>query len=381
MKILYISPSDPEDISTGGAQRGRFLHQALCAHGVVHTIIPVPLPSLERRDYKRNVEWVCLEQRHTFRWVIQRLFNRFFPLIVFPFYAHNLPQRLVQDGGFDCVVVRYTHWASYFAAWRIAPLFIDVDDYPVEYYETSYAPKMRWAWLRSLNRWLIRWWCRSIYSKADGGWIANIEQENEIEDIVLKYLPNLAMSAPENFSFDCERGNFLLTVGYLGYAPNYEGVDRFIVESWPELHSARPELSYFVVGKDCPASLREKWALIPGVEVLGFVDDLEALYERCLMTVAPVYSGSGTCIKVIESLMRGRLCVAAPFALRGIEQSHIQVVNGLCEASSSKEFVSKILDYCENPEKLEAHQKSACEFAKKKFGYQQFENAVAEILP
>ncbi len=379
-KILYISTSDPEDKSSGGAQRSRFLYQALRAQGEVYTIIPVSMPSLERVDEDRKIEWICLDRRYTFRWALQRLFNRCFPLLVCPFYARNLPDRLRRDGDFDCVVVRYTQWASYFAAWRIAPLLIDIDDSPIEFYDTVMAPRCRSGLKRSLNRWLLQRWCRWIYRKATGGWIANADQVGAIEGIKPKYLPNLAMPAPEGFTFDREKENFLLTVGYLGYAPNYEGVDQFIEESWPLLHAAKPELSYYVVGKDCPAELKEKWSSVAGVKVLGFVDDLEALYESCLMTVAPVYSGSGTCIKVIESLLRGRICVAAPFALRGIDRMHIQDANGLCEASSSEAFIAKIASYCEQPEQLKMHESNARVFATSYFAYQQFEDAVADVL-
>jgi hypothetical protein len=99
-----------------------------------------------------------------------------------------------------------------------------------------------------------------------------------------------------------------------------------------------------------------------------------------LMTVAPVYSGSGTCIKVIESLLRGRICVAAPFALRGIDRMHIQDANGLCAASSSEEFIAKITSYCEQPEQLKLHESNASAFAMSHFAYQQFEDAVADVL-
>jgi len=41
------------------------------------------------------------------------------------------------------------------------------------------------------------------------------------------------------------------------------------------------------------------------VKVLGYVENLSAVYEQCLTTGALIYPGGGTCIKVSESLLRG----------------------------------------------------------------------------
>ena len=52
-------------------------------------------------------------------------------------------------------------------------------------------------------------------------------------------------------------------------------------------------------------------AALPNVEVSGFVQDLPPVYERAAFTVAPIYWGGGTKIKVLESLAYGRTCVAS----------------------------------------------------------------------
>lgn len=46
---------------------------------------------------------------------------------------------------------------------------------------------------------------------------------------------------------------------------------------------------------------------------LGFVDDLQALYDGAALVVSPVVSGAGTQLKVIEALTRGRVVVTTPY--------------------------------------------------------------------
>jgi len=55
------------------------------------------------------------------------------------------------------------------------------------------------------------------------------------------------------------------------------------------------------------------------IAFLGFVDDLEALRGRCLVTVAPDINGTGISIKALTVLAAGHPLVATPTALRGYD--------------------------------------------------------------
>lgn len=55
------------------------------------------------------------------------------------------------------------------------------------------------------------------------------------------------------------------------------------------------------------------------VHFFGFVDDLEALRARCLMSVAPDLDGTGVAVKVLTALAAGHPLVATPIALRGFD--------------------------------------------------------------
>lgn len=77
-----------------------------------------------------------------------------------------------------------------------------------------------------------------------------------------------------------ERNRYIFTVGLMSYRPNYEGVDSFLMKIWPQVHSLYPALKYKVVGKGLPDRYAQKWLAIPGVQVLGFVDDIRSVYAK-----------------------------------------------------------------------------------------------------
>lgn len=113
----------------------------------------------------------------------------------------------------------------------------------------------------------------------------------------------------------------VLMVGNYHYAATREGA-RFLVERVvPPVLERHPGTVFRLVGPGAPPVRRL------GVEVPGFVDDLPAEYRRATVVVAPIASGGGIKIKVVEALAMGRFLVATPRAMEGIGSglSHVAV--------------------------------------------------------
>src|SRR5205807_60194 len=56
----------------------------------------------------------------------------------------------------------------------------------------------------------------------------------------------------------------------------------------------------------------------PGIGVLGFMPDLEGVYQDARLVVCPVRSGGGTRIKIIEAAMYGRAVVSTAIGAEGL---------------------------------------------------------------
>ena len=56
----------------------------------------------------------------------------------------------------------------------------------------------------------------------------------------------------------------------------------------------------------------------PGVEFVGFVQDLEGLYRRSRVVCAPILSGSGTRVKILEAASYGKPVVATQLGAEGL---------------------------------------------------------------
>ncbi|MDX6654616.1 MAG: polysaccharide biosynthesis protein PslH, partial [Solirubrobacterales bacterium] len=78
--------------------------------------------------------------------------------------------------------------------------------------------------------------------------------------------------------------------------------DRFLREGWPLLHRRRPEAILRLVGGGAPPALKAAAEAAPGVEVVGFVDDLVAELANSDVLVVPLWAGGGTRLKVLEAM-------------------------------------------------------------------------------
>ena len=106
-------------------------------------------------------------------------------------------------------------------------------------------------------------------------------------------------------------------IGYFGHEPNVDAAIWLAETVMPLVWQRRPELECVIAGRAMPASVQN--LARPGVTVLGEVADLQTVYDRVRLTVAPLRFGAGVKSKVLESFAAGLPCVMTPVAAEGIE--------------------------------------------------------------
>ena len=132
-------------------------------------------------------------------------------------------------------------------------------------------------------------------------------------------LPN-AVALPERLA--TARGGARPTIGFVGsmdYFPNFEAVTHFCRSILPRIREQLGEpLRFVVVGRNPPPEVLGL-ASEPGIEVTGTVPDVAPYYAQFDLTVAPIRSGGGTRIKILEAFAFGRPVVATTVGAEGIE--------------------------------------------------------------
>jgi glycosyltransferase involved in cell wall biosynthesis len=126
----------------------------------------------------------------------------------------------------------------------------------------------------------------------------------------------------------------LLFVGSYSHPPNVEAARRLVGEIFPRLRERHPELVLQLVGESPPAGLTGD-----GVVITGRVPDVTPYLDAAAVVAAPLGSGGGMRVKVLEALAAGKALVASSRAIEGLDLvSGEQVV----VAESDTEFVDAI---------------------------------------
>lgn len=182
---------------------------------------------------------------------------------------------------------------------------------------------------------------------TDQSWvISNLEKEAllaEDPDLHVAVVPNIHRDEPLGLSFDHREG--ILFVGSYSHHPNRDAAHWLVEEILPLVRERVPSVPLYLVGS-YPTD--DVMALAgDGVTVLGWVKDLEEIYQRSRIFAAPLRYGAGMKGKVGESLAHGLPVVTTTVGAEGIGLRHRHDV---LIADDAESFANAMVDAYVNRE-------------------------------
>ena len=106
-------------------------------------------------------------------------------------------------------------------------------------------------------------------------------------------------------------------VALMGWKPNVDAAVWLGREVWPLVRQQMPEARLALVGREPSAEVRALAA--DDVEVTGTVPEIRPYLARARVALAPLLSGGGTRLKVLEALDAGRPLVSTTKGIEGLE--------------------------------------------------------------
>jgi succinoglycan biosynthesis protein ExoO len=160
-------------------------------------------------------------------------------------------------------------------------------------------------------------------------------------------------------------------------APNIDALQWLIEEIWPNIQVHRPSSRLLVAG-----SVAWSYSLrVPGVEYLGVVSDLGALYRRAGIVVSPLRVGSGLKVKLVEAMGWGKAVVATSITAQGVNSL---VKDAIVIADTADDFVKQTLKLMSDESRRKRYANSALQIARAQFGeeacYQEIFSFISEQL-
>jgi len=207
-----------------------------------------------------------------------------------------------------------------------------------------------------------------------------LKNEFKIPDSLLAYLPFLENSLTSNQlskypRFD-ERHHFI-SIGNFKHEPNWKAVLNLKKSIWPLIRKALPEAEMHVYGAYAPQKAFDLHNSSEGFIVKGWTPDIETVYTRARICLAPLEFGAGIKGKLMYSMKYGTPNITFPMGAEGMQIKNIW--NGYI-AKDSTDFAQKAIALYQNEKNWIEFQKNGVYLFNKRFKKEKFYPKMIEKL-
>jgi sugar transferase (PEP-CTERM/EpsH1 system associated) len=256
-----------------------------------------------------------------------------------PGWFHNVElaswvRRGLAEGRYDAVFAYSAAMAPYLIGQpgfspgvsRVLDL-VDVDSEKWRAYAAKTRTPMRYVWRREAQT--LLGYERRAAMAFDRCLFVSQHESARFAELAPETIPHLdwVENGVDMSFFDPERpypspygdvASPLVFTGTMNYRPNVEAVCWFARNVLPKLRETfNPSPEFFIVGAN-PAPAVRSLATIPGVHVIGAVNDIRPYIAHAAVSVAPLGIARGIQNKVLEAMALARPVVASSSAFEGV---------------------------------------------------------------
>ena len=168
----------------------------------------------------------------------------------------------------------------------------------------------------------------------------------------------------------------ILFLGALNRPQNIESVHYFLEKVWPTVRERLPDTEFRVAGGGLGRDMERKISEDPRVVVTGFVENIEEEYKSASVFVAPILTGGGVIVKILDALAAGVPVVTTPYGNEGIragEEKEILV------GKNPDSFTTNVISLLEHPGLRESLGRAGKIFVDRNYSPGMFVSALEEI--
>ena len=190
---------------------------------------------------------------------------------------------------------------------------------------------------------------KSIIEGVDKAYFPSIFEENYIrEKWHLNNVSTVPAWAYEKNSIGMhnvfEDSSGLIFVGSSVHAPNFDGLTWFFDKVWPKILQKLPDIPLHLVGFDCAKGQENVMDGNVIFERFLSEQELDALYAKTKISIAPLRYGAGIKGKVVDAVYHQVPVVTTNVGAEGLDTS----LNCLAIAQNEDDFVDKIVEIYTN---------------------------------
>jgi glycosyltransferase involved in cell wall biosynthesis len=136
-------------------------------------------------------------------------------------------------------------------------------------------------------------------------------------------------------------------IGSMDWMPNQIGIEWFLDKAWPIFTQKYPQARFEIAGRNVPPNIARLFS--ESVNVLGEVESAKDFMDGHSVMIAPLFSGSGIRVKILEGMALGRVIISTSIGMEGIDAQHRKEI---LVANTPEEYLREMTFCMENPEIL-----------------------------
>jgi glycosyltransferase involved in cell wall biosynthesis len=174
----------------------------------------------------------------------------------------------------------------------------------------------------------LTWWKTSHYVASllrvfDGCTVVSEQERWHVRQIAPGYraigiVPNGVNLRAYDADPVAPASDTLIYAGALSYDANFDAADFFLRDIWPLIRAERPDVQLSITGRLDGVPI-ERLALSDRVSFTGYLSDIRPAIARSWASIVPLRNGSGTRLKILESLAIGTPVVATSKGAEGLD--------------------------------------------------------------
>lgn len=134
----------------------------------------------------------------------------------------------------------------------------------------------------------------------------------------IEIIPNCISLSDYDHVHKKAKPDTLIFTGSFTYDINYDAMVWFLHEAYPLIQAQAPEVSLTITGDHASLPLPEA----SNVTLTGFVDDLRPLVASTCVSLAPIWRGGGTRLKILEAMALRTPVVSTSKGVEGLDAQH-----------------------------------------------------------
>ncbi len=157
----------------------------------------------------------------------------------------------------------------------------------------------------------------------------------------------------------------LLFTGSMSYRPNVDAVLWFADQVLGQIRAAVPEARLFIVGQQ-PHPRLNVLRQRSDVEITGYVQDVTPFLHSCTVYVAPLRTGGGTRLKLLQAMAAKCAIVSTTIGAQGLD---VMLGREALIADDAPGFAQAVITLLKSPEQRMALSSAAQELVKKRYDW------------